>query len=55
MPLLKRRQVALCPLPPGLEDGTVPPDTEVFQLKATGEIFLDYEYVLPIERAWFPN
>ncbi len=43
MPLLKRRQVALCPLPPGLEDGTVPPDTEVFQLKATGEIFLDYE------------
>jgi len=43
MPLQRRRPVALLPLPnlEGLGE-----DTPVFYLKATGEIFLDYEYVV---------
>lgn len=40
MPLLRRRPVALLPLPP--LDG-LSPTSPVFYLKATGEIFLDYE------------
>ncbi|BGP00501.1 hypothetical protein NBRC10513v2_006305 [Rhodotorula toruloides] len=40
MPLLRRRPVALLPLPP--LDG-LSPSSPVFYLKATGEIFLDYE------------
>lgn len=43
MPLLKRKHVPLVPFPKELEDGSIAPDTEVFQLKATGEIFLRYE------------
>lgn len=40
MPLQRRRPVPLLPLPnlDGLDE-----DTPVFYLKATGEIFLDYE------------
>lgn len=48
MPLLKRKHVPLVPFPKELEDGSIAPDTEVFQLKATGEIFLHYEYVIPV-------
>ncbi|GAA5903648.1 hypothetical protein JCM8208_003644 [Rhodotorula glutinis] len=40
MPLLRRRPVQLLPLP-NLD--TVSQDTPVFYLKATGEVFLDYE------------
>ncbi|GAA5938072.1 hypothetical protein JCM3775_005332 [Rhodotorula graminis] len=40
MPLLRRRPVQLLPLP-NLDN--VPQDTPVFYLKATGEVFLDYE------------
>ena len=42
MPLLKRRPVALVqPQADVLE--SLPDDAQVFVLKATGEIFLDYE------------
>ena len=40
MPLLRRRQVEILPLPPGLE--SLDRRTEVFFIPATGEIFLDY-------------
>ncbi|BGP19109.1 hypothetical protein JCM10213_008044 [Rhodosporidiobolus nylandii] len=40
MPLLRRRPVALLPLP---NTQGLPSDTRVYYLKATGEIFLDYE------------
>lgn len=42
MPLLRRRPVQLLPLP-NLEG--VSQDHPVFYLKATGELFLDYECV----------
>ncbi|GAA6041452.1 hypothetical protein JCM8097_001884, partial [Rhodosporidiobolus ruineniae] len=40
MPLLRRRPVPLLPLP---DTSAISDDTRVFYLKATGEIFLDYE------------
>lgn len=45
MPTLKRKPVPLVPLPEGVRDDTLPPETEVFYLQATGEIFLDFESV----------
>ena len=42
MPLIKRKPVTPLPHPEALFDGSLPPDTEVFLLKATGELFLDY-------------
>lgn len=43
MPLVHRRTVPLLP-PPDVD--ALPKDTEVFYLKETSEIFLDYEWVL---------
>ena len=43
MPLLKRRPVSLVPIPDEVYNGTLGVEDEVFYLKATGEIFLDYE------------
>lgn len=40
MPLLKKKPVPIIPTP---DIDALPPDTEVFFLKATGEIFLEYE------------
>jgi len=42
MPLLRRRPVQLLPLP---DLDSLSHDTPVFYLKATGEVFLDYECV----------
>lgn len=46
MPLIRRRPVPLLPLPAELE--ALDPQTPVFLLKATGEIFLDYPYATPL-------
>ena len=43
MPLLRRKSVALIPLPDQVLNGDYGEHEEVFYLKATGEIFLDYE------------
>lgn len=43
MPLVKRKHVQYLPLPKGIQDGTIPPDQEVWQIKQTGEIFTEYE------------
>lgn len=43
MPLVKRKQVQFLPLPQEVTNGTIPPEQEVWQIKQTGEIFLDYE------------
>lgn len=43
MPLLKRKPVAMLPLPPQIANNTLPEDAEVFVLKATGEVFLDFK------------
>ena len=40
MPLYKKKPLELVPPPTG-----VAPDTEVFQISFTGEVFLTYEYV----------
>lgn len=43
MPLVKRKQVQYLPLPKGIQDGSIPPEQEVWQIKQTGEIFTEYE------------
>jgi bromodomain adjacent to zinc finger domain protein 1A len=43
MPTFRRRPVPTVPLPESIMKGTLPQDTPVYYLQATGEIFLDYQ------------
>lgn len=51
MPLLRRRQVTLLPTP-AFDPATEGQDPQVFYLKATGEIFKDYECVAFDPTSW---